>query len=1025
MKFGSSSSWASGARGAVTTRHDQQQPSQPDERALRHAVAASQTSPGFAFDRFLSRRRPPTSPVTSRDAQLAMAAQHDRPRRRRGVLSAQGARRLKAPTARRSGASGLTRFIGRERDLRALRELVREARVVTVLGPPGVGKTRLTLELAARQQTHLARTVVCDLTEARDASGIADAVVRGVGGSSPESGTLEEAVGRLIRGLGPAVVVLDNAEQVAETVGIALGEWLVAAPEARFVITSRTRLGIEGERVWEVAPLSLVSGDEDARPSESVELFIDRARAVRPDFDPRDEELTLVAEIASKLDGLPLALEIAAARSRVLGPAQLLAELENQRSLGSALSGVSSAMSAALDASWARLSPQERRALGACVVFRGGFDLEAFASVSLAGASFEVAVERLQSLRDQSLLYARPAPDRLGELRFGLLLTVRDDATTRTDELELRAAEARHAEHYIVLAERLANACQTRGAAVAMARLETEMENVLVVIRRDLAASSKLSLERAARATLALDELLFHRGPNELRNTLFQTLFAAIDEAAPSRCLGAPLLARAYLGRGRVRQRKGEVARSIEDYERALSIARVEHLVETEALARTCLATHHRMRGELPLAIAENRAALALLGASARSHLAGRIHVNLGGSHRDAGEGGAAREAFEQAVELLALAGDSIQEANARANLGRLLRESGQFEEARAVLEQAEEAFRGQRDVRFRGALLTDLATIDQDQGRYEQALRWIDQAEEALSQVGDRSRLAWLAVQRGLSLQGLDRLDDARACFERAIAAGVGERGTVRGDLARALWGGLEARAGRLGAAERCFEGLGADWPDRAVAHYGDVLFSSKAQMTVLEARRARDTDEARFETMLSDARAVFSRGRARLRGEVASVCAAPADLAFVLEQLRLSLVTAGDRSLDFVSEIPGPPDAKQDRPPIVLAASGKWFRRGAARVSLSRRPALARILRALVSGTLGAGRASVSLAELLSAGWPGERPLPTSGAQRVYTALSTLRKAGLEDALVRVDDGYRLDPAVAIEIVADGEDD
>ena len=191
-----------------------------------------------------------------------------------------------------------------------------------MLGPPGVGKTRLTLELAARQQTHLARTVVCDLTEARDASGIADAVVRGVGGSSPESGTLEEAVGRLIRGLGPAVVVLDNAEQVAETVGIALGEWLVAAPEARFVITSRTRLGIEGERVWEVAPLSLVSGDEDARPSESVELFIDRARAVRPDFDPRDEELTLVAEIASKLDGLPLALEIAAGKTHFQFPLQ-------------------------------------------------------------------------------------------------------------------------------------------------------------------------------------------------------------------------------------------------------------------------------------------------------------------------------------------------------------------------------------------------------------------------------------------------------------------------------------------------------------------------------------------------------------------------------------------------------------------------------------------------------------------------------------------------------------------------------
>jgi hypothetical protein len=194
---------------------------------------------------------------------------------------------------------------------------------------------------------------------------------------------------------------------------------------------------------------------------------------------------------------------------------------------------------------------------------------------------------------------------------------------------------------------------------------------------------------------------------------------------------------------------------------------------------------------------------------------------------------------------------------------------------------------------------------------------------------------------------------------------------------------------------------------------------------LTVLRARVLPDLDEAQRARMLSDAREAFSRGRARLRGEVPAPCAAPADLAFVLEQLRRALVAAGDRDLDIVSEIPGSLDVKQERPAIVVAASGRWFRRGAARVSLARRPALARILRALTGGAAGVVPSAVSLAELLAAGWPGERPLPSSGAQRVYTALTTLRKAGLDDVLLRVDDGYRLDPGVAVEIVADAGDD
>src|SRR5262245_61834618 len=198
----------------------------------------------------------------------------------------------------------LDRLYGRDDDLAALVAEIERSRLVAVQGPPGVGKTRLVGELVRRRDGAIA----CELAECERPDDITPRVAAAVGCASGE------VPGRLAAR--PCVLVLDNAEQVAAGVAERAAGWLAAAPALRIVVTSRTRLHADGEVTFDLAPL-----DEAA----AVALFLDRARAARRD---PPEPGSAIAELVRRLDGLPLAIELAAARSRLFEPAQLLAELD-------------------------------------------------------------------------------------------------------------------------------------------------------------------------------------------------------------------------------------------------------------------------------------------------------------------------------------------------------------------------------------------------------------------------------------------------------------------------------------------------------------------------------------------------------------------------------------------------------------------------------------------------------------------------------------------------------------------------
>src|ERR1700722_10311179 len=430
-------------------------------------------------------------------------------------------------------AAPASRFIGRAADLAALTRLFGEGRrLVTVWGPAGMGKTRLAQEfaLASAEARPDEAAWLCELEEARDLKAFCGVVARAlnaaVAAGKKDAGIVAR-IGRVLAAQGPALLVLDNLEQVIETAAGVLDAWVRAAPEVRFLVTSRERTRLPGEVSYELSPLSLPepdrAGDVTGR-SEAVELFLDRANAHRPRRPLGDESAELVGALVRKLEGIPLAIELAAARADVLGLEGLLARLPHPLDLlGGSLRGVDArqvTMRNAVAWSWDLLDEPDRRALARCSVFHGGFSLAA-ADVVLG----EPALDRVQSLRDKSLLrvLAREAPAEPGgaaarppaTIRFSLYEAVRQLAAEKLVERgEGDLVGQRHAACYLAAGGAHAAAWERAGSVDALDRIGEELPNLLAVVDRALdGPSSSASVSEALRALMVIDPVLATRGP--------------------------------------------------------------------------------------------------------------------------------------------------------------------------------------------------------------------------------------------------------------------------------------------------------------------------------------------------------------------------------------------------------------------------------------------------------------------------------------------------------------------------------
>jgi predicted ATPase/class 3 adenylate cyclase len=390
---------------------------------------------------------------------------------------------LRTPGAHRTNlVPRRTSFVGRARAMGDIERLLSETRLLTLTGPGGTGKTRLAIETASRQLDRFPDGVFfVDLSPLTDPTLVFSAIAGVLKVREMPGRDLDTSLRRHLEDLN-VLLVLDNFEQLVDG-SSAVGDLLDAAPGLTVLATSRIGLRLSGEYEYQLAPLELPAQERrgDAAQlvsSESVRLFVDRAMSVRSDFTLTDANASAVAEIVERLDGLPLALELAASRLRVLDPTTLAERLEDRLSMlrggGRDLPERHRTLEGTIQWSYDMLEPDERRLFARLSVFAGGWTLDAAEAV--CGSDDIDVLEGLGALVDDSLVRRRELAD--GSLRFLMLETIRQFARERLEEAgEVQGLRERHGRHYESLAERVSFALEgPRGNWLEL--LDAEQENL-------------------------------------------------------------------------------------------------------------------------------------------------------------------------------------------------------------------------------------------------------------------------------------------------------------------------------------------------------------------------------------------------------------------------------------------------------------------------------------------------------------------------------------------------------------------
>ncbi|MGA8124772.1 MAG: LuxR family transcriptional regulator, partial [Mycobacterium sp.] len=469
-----------------------------------------------------------------------------------------------------------TSFVGRDAQLSQLREVLAANRLVTLTGAGGVGKTRLAIQVAAQLTPEISDGVwYVDLAPINDPELVSVTVARALGLPDQPGRCTMDTLTRFVAGR-QMLVVLDNCEHLLDASAALINALLAGAAGLALLATSREAIGVAGEVSWRVPSLSI--------HDEAVELFADRARHARPDFTLTDVSAATVGEICARLDGVPLAIELAAARVRALSLAEILDSLHDRFRLltGGARTAVrrQQTLRASVDWSHALLTEPERVLFRRLAVFLGGFDLDAAQAVAGGGEVQRYQVlDQLTLLVDKSLVVA---DDTGGRTRYRLLETVRQYALEKLGESgEADAVRARHRNHYTAMAAVL-DAPAGSDSEHRLEQAETEIDN----LRASFAWSRENSeIELALTLASSLQPLWLARGRIREGRTWFDTALADLDAQRAE--VAAAVRARALADEAVLDTWAGAAA-STDQAEQALAIAR--EVDEPALLARTLTA---------------------------------------------------------------------------------------------------------------------------------------------------------------------------------------------------------------------------------------------------------------------------------------------------------------------------------------------------------------------------------------------------------------------------------------------------
>ncbi|HLV79240.1 MAG TPA: tetratricopeptide repeat protein, partial [Chthonomonadaceae bacterium] len=636
-----------------------------------------------------------------------------------------------------------TRFFGRETELSRLQALLRlpQTRLLTLTGPAGTGKTRLAIEVAARLWEAFAGAVwfvsLADLTKGRQ---IPERLRNALPLPRAENlDPLEQALTFLTAQ--PSLLVLDNFEHLVDEGAAIVPILLSRAPALTCLVTSRCWLGLTGEHEFFVSPLPAPHGEgtpEQLSVYESVQLFVDRAQTVKPDFQLTAGNAAAIARLCAYLEGIPLALELATARALVMTPSQIAAQLDRRFDLlVSRKRDVAErhrTLRAAIDWSYTLLPPELQTFFVQLSVFRGGWNLEAAESV----CEQPLALDYLTQLRECSLVMAESSEDP-SEIRFRMLETLREYAEEKWAPEQKAALQQRHFAYFLSLAEWAVSKYSSPEQASALDQLQREHDNLRAALRwsREAAApaeSEEEHGEQGLRLAVAMGHFWYWRGHlSEGRKQLADSLAC--------RSAARPTSARAW-----ALMKAGMLALAQSDFAEARICFEEMHSIH-QALRDTAATAEATMSlGFVTAAQCDYRSAqtlyeqcLVLYRELGSKEGIARALEHLGFVIFEMGDYLRAQALQEQSLALKREMGEIAGITTSLFKLGRLAAVRGDLARAKTLYEECLSITKELGDRHDLAGILHNLGNVAYQQGDPAEARRWYDESLVVCHEIGNR----------------------------------------------------------------------------------------------------------------------------------------------------------------------------------------------------------------------------------------------------------------------------------------------
>lgn len=689
-----------------------------------------------------------------------------------------------------SPLASLTRLLGREQDIEQVRARLLEehVRLLTLVGPPGIGKTRLGLYIAEQLQSEFADGVcVVSLAPIRDPSLVLPTLISTLSlrhrGDQLPLATLATALRNK-----HMLLVFDNAEHV---LGAApqIAELLRMAPRLKALVTSRSALHISGEQLHTVAPLALPDTKAQRSPeqllesSPAIQLFVERLRAVQPNFTPTPENLVEIANLCRRLDGVPLAIELAAARGRLFAPGALLARISGSTGSGALgllvdgpydLPAHQRTLRSTIDWSYALLEPAEREIFAQLGVFVGSFTAEAVEAICQTSTDFFGSVlDILMSLVRHSLLQVEVLPD--GQSRFSLFETLREYAQLHLNKSPQQAAtQQRHAAYYreLTLTALKPCGCIAKGQDNCLrdddnnirAALEWHAQHdplmglhwaavmrTFWLVRCYLSegrtwlarffalGSAQLTTDLRADALFTIGFLAYHQGDSQQANKALSESLELYQQIENQQGIANALL---YLGR--VDLLHSGYERAEQRANESLAIFRRINDLGNAAEALRCLSLIAKDRGDMQRAEQLSLEGIQLYRQAGDRWGVARSLYNLSSMAYWQNDLERSEQLAEQAADYFEELDDTIGLAYAIEGIGMVAYKQARYEEAEQALKRSLALMQGLEEQVGIALMQHELGLVELARGRYESSIIWQRQALELAWNIGERRRVAF-----------------------------------------------------------------------------------------------------------------------------------------------------------------------------------------------------------------------------------------------------------------------------------------